>query len=61
MRIFISILFLVTLLAGCATTPGPNGMSWDEYNAAEYRLNVAYRAAEVAACQELGKVRGSDI
>ncbi len=50
---------LLVLLAGCVPGSAPNGMSWDEYHAAKYRLKVIYRAKQVAACRELGQVRGT--
>ena len=50
---------LLVLLAGCVSGSAPNGMSWDKYHAAKYRLKVLYRAELVSACQELGPVRGT--
>lgn len=47
------------LFAACAPSLAPNGMSWDEYHAAKYRLKVTYAAADVLACEKLGVVRGS--
>lgn len=58
MRMGLMLLGLV-LLAGCASGLAPNGMSWDEYHAAKYRLKIVYRAEAVADCQQLGLVRGS--
>ena len=50
---------LLVLLAGCVSGSAPNGMSWDAYHAAKYRLKVVYQAELVSACQELGQVRGA--
>lgn len=53
--IFVVLLFL----SACATGQAPNGMSWDEFHAARYKLVVAYNDTAVSGCQELGAVRGS--
>ena len=60
MKRLITIISTALLLAGCAATTAPNGMSWDEFNAAKYRLVVTHAAAEVVGCKELGTVRGTD-
>lgn len=54
------IVVIGALLLSCTSGLAPNGMSWEEYRAAEYRLKVTHNAADVVDCQELGVVRGSD-
>ena len=58
-RLYVRLCLLV-MLAGCAAPTAPNGMSWEEFNAARFRLIVTHQAADVVACEELGQVRGSD-
>lgn len=53
------VITLMTLLASCAPGFAPNGMTWEEYQAADYRLKVTHRAEDVIGCQELGHVQGS--
>ena len=53
--------FLLSGLLVTACSPGlaPNGMTWEEYHAAEFRLKVKYFAEDVVGCVELGAVRGA--
>lgn len=51
---------LAVFLQSCSSSMVPNGMSWDQYHAAKYQLVVTHQAAEVAGCQELGEVKGTD-
>ena len=50
-------LFVISIIS-CSPGLAPNGMSWEEYHAAAYRLKVTHAVADVAGCHELGVVRG---
>ena len=59
MKIFQVTMLLALLLAGCAPSSAPNGMSWDDFSAAKYQLVVTHNAEGVPGCKELGVVRGT--
>ena len=60
MKRSMTMISLVLLLAGCATSTALNGMRWDEFNAAKYQLVVTHDATETVGCKELGTVRGTN-
>ncbi len=52
------VIAFTAFLMSCAPGLAPNGMTWEEYYAADYRLKVTHRADDVVGCQELGHVQG---
>jgi len=52
------LVMLTVMLISCSSGLAPNGMTWQEYRAAEYRMKVTHNAADVSGCEELGSARG---